>query len=800
MHKKTICLFLLAILAGIFSMRSLANEPQTAIPPALSGADWIIGGSSQELPVFRKVFELTQPAENIDSATASICGLGFYQLDINGQTVSAPMSPGWTNYRKTCLFNQWDVKKQLRSGTNVLGVWLGNGFFNVKGGRYVKFTGSFGQPQWIGRLDITFKDGSRQILVSDPSWKTAAGPITFSCVYGGEDWVLSKDLTDWNSTEFNDESWTAASLSAAPPAGQLKPQEHPDIFVAEVLKPEKVQTLPDGRIEADFGYNFSGRPRLTFLGKPGTTVTVTLAETKNNPWRGHSYSITFPKDFDTKCAPIVFVPHFTYWGFQYLYVSGASLDAQNTPDEQMPVLACVEAEFTTSSSVKAGEFSSSAPWLNDIEAMIARSVRSNLQHVLTDCPHREKLGWLEVAHLMGPSIMYRFNIHQLYRKVCMDISEAQLPNGMVPDIVPEYVRFQGGFFESPEWSSSTVQIPWLLYRFYGDTEILARQYETMEKYMAYFVSTRNEQGLAKAGLGDWYDWSEAKGHPGYSHLTPRELPATAFLANNAQLMSRISLLLDKPERAEYYDTLAKEASDAFRKAYYDPETGIIAQDSQAGYAFALAFHLIPEEQRPRVMQKFLESIERMEYRPTTGEVAFVYLLRTLMEEDRNDVIARIIMRRTSPGYVNMLENFGMKTLSEAWNRPGSSMNHWMFGHAQEWFTAGLLGIRQTEDSCGFQEFLLTPKPCTQISDADGWYDSPNGRIESRWKCGNGTFFWTFTVPEDTTAIVQVPVDDERSGVTFSDGVSRESDYRPGCRVYRLSSGKYEVRSQFTARK
>ncbi|MBO5438696.1 MAG: alpha-L-rhamnosidase N-terminal domain-containing protein, partial [Thermoguttaceae bacterium] len=140
----------------------MANEPQTEIPPALSGADWIIGGSSQELPVFRKVFELKQPAENIDSATASICGLGFYQLDINGQTVSAPMSPGWTNYRKTCLFNQWDVKKQLRSGTNVLGVWLGNGFFNVKGGRYVKFTGSFGQPQWIGRLDITFKDGSRQ--------------------------------------------------------------------------------------------------------------------------------------------------------------------------------------------------------------------------------------------------------------------------------------------------------------------------------------------------------------------------------------------------------------------------------------------------------------------------------------------------------------------------------------------------------------------------------------------------------------------------------------------------------------
>ncbi len=792
--NRTVNFIIVFLLAVTYSMNSLADQPQTTIPPELVGAQWISGDCSHGLPVFRKAFALSQPAENVVSATASVCGLGFYQLDVNGETVSAPMSPGWTNYNRTCLFNQWDVKKQIRSGVNVLGVWLGNGFYNVKGGRYVKYKGSFGQPQWIGRIVVTFKDGAEQTIVSDESWKTTNGPISFSCVYGGEDWILSQSLVGWNSYPYNDDNWNAAALSSVPPAGQLRRQEHPNIYVAEVLKPESVQTLPDNRIEANFGYNFSGRPRLTIIGKPGKTVTVTLAETKGNPWKGHSYSITFPDDFDAARNPVVFVPHFTYWGFQFIYISGATLNDDNS---DLPIVKTIEAEFTTSSSAKAGEFHSSAPWLDDIEAMISRSVRSNLQHVLTDCPHREKLGWLEVAHLMGPSIMYRFNIHQLYRKTCRDISEAQLPSGMVPCTAPEYVRFGGGFFESPEWSASTVQIPWLLYKFYGDTEILSRQYETMEKYMAYFASTRNSQGLAKAGLGDWYDWSEAKGHPGYAHLTPRELTATAFLVNNAQLMSRISTILGKPDKAAFYNALADEAAAAFRKAYYNPETGVVATDSQASYAFALAFHLVPDNQRPKVMKKFIESIERMEYRPTTGEVAFVYLLRTLMEENRSDVIAKIIMRKSSPGYVNMLENYGMKTLSEAWNRPGSSMNHCMFGHAQEWFTAGLLGIRQTKSSCGFKEILLAPQPCEQITDASGWYDSPNGRIESSWKCADGTFFWTFTVPENTTAVVCVPVENEQSGVAFSDGAIRYSDYRNGCRVYRLVPGKYEVKSKLT---
>ena len=793
-HVKKTARFVYVLALFVFCSCGLnaAAQDGSPVPDAFSGASWMTADSTGAMPVFRKALTLKQPVEQIASASAYVCGLGFYQLDVNGVTVSAPLSPSWTNYNKSCMFNQWDIKTCLKN-ENVFALWLGNGFFNVKGGRYVKYTRSFGTPQFIFRAEIKYKDGSAETILSDESWKTAPGPIQFSCVYGGEDWRLSPKLDSWNLAGFDDSAWETAKKSASAPQGKLIPQIDPDITVVKTMTPEAVEVLPDGKIEANFGYNFSGRPRLTIIGKPGKSITITLAERKGLPWGGHSYTIQFADDFDSKTNPVLFLPHFTYWGFQYMYISGAVLEGTESDE---PVIQRVEAEFLSTSSSRVGEFHSSALWLNDIEAMIDRSVRSNLQHVLTDCPHREKLGWLEVSHLMGPSIMYRFDVEKLYSKICHDISESQLPSGMVPDISPEYTRFSRGFFESAEWSAATVQIPWLLYRFYSNTEILEKQYPVMEKYMSYFASTRNENGLAKAGLGDWYDWSERRGHAGYSQHTPGELTATAFLIDNARIMSKISALLHKPDRAEYYAALAQQGAADFLKAYYNSQTGVVARDSQAAYAFALAFEIIPQTDRAKVMKNLIAAIERENYRPTTGEVSFVYLLRVLMKENRGDVIAKMIMRQSSPGYVNMLVNHKMKTLSETWDKPGSSMNHCMFGHAQEWFTAGLLGIRQSDDSTGFNDIILCPEPSKEIPNAAGYFDSRAGRISSDWNVFQGKFNWKFSVPAGAKATVFVPVVNEKAAVRFSGEKSYPSQWNAGKRVFQLPTGEYELQSEW----
>ncbi|MDR1290548.1 MAG: family 78 glycoside hydrolase catalytic domain, partial [Planctomycetaceae bacterium] len=487
--------------------------------------------NAEPLPIFRKSFHVAQNSKTVKTAFVHICGLGHYELRLNGMKVGQSfIDPGWTNYRKTCLYSSYDVTSRLRGGENVFGVLLGNGMYNVAGGRYTKFKGSFGLPKLIAQLEITYNDGTSETVATDESWQCSLGAITFSCVYGGEDFDATRLENGWDSPKFNvaqNTRWQPAIL-AEPPEGTLRAQEAPPIIVAETLKPVSVTRLKNGHYLADFGYNFSGRPRIWLRGSAGSKVTVRTGELANRIWQGHSYTYTlagngrnlplenagdlsYNNQTDKELELIL--PKFSYFGFQFLQIEGVVREEDRTDvDKGLPELVGVAADFTTSASAKAGEFHCSNEMFNEIDAMIERSVRSNLQSVLTDCPHREKLGWLEVAHLMSPSIMSRFDVQNLYRKICRDTTESQLDNGLVPDIAPEYTRFKGGFFESPEWGSSAVLIPYILSQVYGDREIVARQRETMKRYIDYLASTRNDQGLVKAGLGDWYDWTPAKGH------------------------------------------------------------------------------------------------------------------------------------------------------------------------------------------------------------------------------------------------------------------------------------------------
>ena len=348
----------------------------------------------------------------------------------------------------------------------------------------------------------------------------------------------------WDQPGFDDGQWQAATVVDGP-GGRIVPANSPPIKVVRHLEPVSVTKLPDGRYEVDLGENLSSRPTLTVKGKRGARVTVETAEFRGKPWPGHSYTYTLKGSLE----PESFVPRFTYFSFQYLYISGVAWGDDVESAGDLPELVDVGADFISSCGPRIGAFACSNPLLNDIDAMIDRSVASNLQHVLTDCPHREKLGWLEVSHLMGPSILFHYDMGELYRKICRDTTESQLENGSVPDIAPEYVRFKSGFFESPEWGSASVQIPWLLYRWHGDEQILREQYPTMAGYTDYLAGTRNEAGLVKGGLGDWYDWTPENGHMGPSQLTPAELPATCMLYDNARILQQAATMQGKADEA-----------------------------------------------------------------------------------------------------------------------------------------------------------------------------------------------------------------------------------------------------------
>jgi alpha-L-rhamnosidase len=745
------------------------------------------------LPIFRKSFQVAKPVKR---TIVHICGLGHYEMSINGRRVGDnEIDPGWTNYKKTCLYSTYDVTSMLKPGENVIAVSLGNGMYNVPGGRYTKFKGTFGPPKLICRMHITFNDGSTSIISSDETWEYALGPIVFTCIFGGEDYDARREQAGWDSPGFDDKSWAAAEVCDGP-GGKLVAQYAPPVKVADYLPAVSIQRLENDQYEVDCGINLSARPLIKVRGPSGSQVVITCAERRGETWTkrgGHSYTYTLKGQGDE-----VFRPRFTYFSFQYLYISGVERPDDANSVGKLPMLLEAGSEFLTSSAADVGDFKCSNALFNDIDVMIDHSVRSNLQSVVTDCPHREKLGWLEVPHLMGPSILYHYDVYNLYRKICRDTTDSQLDDGLVPNIAPEYTRFKDAFFESPEWGSTCVQVPDLLHKWYGDNFTEEQQYETMKRYTLYLASSRNEEGLVKPGLGDWYDWTPEKGHVGVSQLTPAELPATVFLYDNALILARVAKKMGKKTDAKNFDKLAKRVRQDFIKAYYKPAECSVATGSQASLATALHFGLVPEEDREKVLDNLVAELEKWQYRQTTGEICFRMLVQALAEGGRSDVVYRMINRTDVPGYGNMLK-LGFKTLSERWDKPGSSMNHCMFGHIQEWFQKSIVGIQQAPNSVGFKHILLRPEPVGDLTSASGYYDSIHGRIESRWQIENGRFYWHVTIPPNTTAEVQVP--------TTGDGEVTESDVpaekgqgikflrrEHNRMVYEVGSGDYEFQS------
>lgn len=354
---------------------------------------------------------------------------------------------------------------------------------------------------------------------------------------------------------------------------------------------------------------------------------------------------------------------------------------------------------------------------------------------------------------MGPSILLNYDMGALLRKICRDTTESQLENGLVPDIAPEYVRFNGGFFESPEWGSACVQLPWLIHGWYGDERILEEQYPTMARYTDYLAGTRDANGLAKGGLGDWYDWTPERGHIGPSQLTPKELPATCMLYDNARILRHAATMQGNMAEARKWEDLMHEVRHDFLAAYYDRQTRTVATGSQCALALGLYFGLVPDEDRDAVLTHLVRNLEAAQYRPSTGEVSFRYLVLALAQAGRSDVVYRMINRTDPPGYGCMLKQ-GLKTLSERWDRPGSSLNHCMFGHIQEWFQQYLLGIRQAPGSVGYQKVLIDPFIPDDLEWARGSFDSPNGRIDVAWIRKGRTVEVTVKAEKATVVIPQ----------------------------------------------
>ncbi len=706
------------------------------------------------LPIFRREFTV---GPGLQRALIYICGLGEYELTANGAKVgNALLAPGWTKYDKTCLYDTLDLTASLTNGNNAVGVMLGNGMYNVQPtSRYTKFTGSYGPPKVIAQIELFYTNGTTQIIPSDAQWQTTSGPITYSQVYGGEDYDARLVQSGWDQAGFNAASWSAAVVTNGP-GGTLRGESHaaPPVVATQILQPIQTNVLSSSSIVYDLGQNAAIIPQLTAQGPAGSVIQITPAELTNADGTVNRTSVGGGTAYWSYTlagtGTETWMPKFYYHGCRYLQVALIAAPGST----QLPAATALSGVVIQSDSTNVGDFSCSYDLFNRIRTLIRWAQRNNLISILTDCPHRERLGWLEQYNLHGPSLRYEFDVGQLFSKTMQDMADSQTASGLQPSIAPEYVVFGGGFRDSPEWGSSVIIVPWQHYLFTGDNSLLKNYYSAMTNYFGYL----NHQAVNyflnyPNGLGDWYDIGPNA--PGYSQGTPISLTADAYYCMDAQILGQVAAVLGKSGDAAQFNTLATNIGAAFNTTYYSPTNGYYATGSQTAQALPLYLGLVSPTNQASVVSALVANVNSQGL--TAGDIGHRYLLRALADMGRSDVVFKLHSGTNDPGYGYIL-NQGATALTEAWDaNPSDSQDHFMLGHITEWFYHDLAGIQYDPALPGFQHVIIKPAFVGNITWVNASYDSVRGTIVSNWLLTNNTATINVTIPIGSTGSIELPL-------------------------------------------
>lgn len=760
--------------------------------------EWIVAPWQSEALLLRREFS-SRPG--LRRALVHLCGLGQYELTINGdKSTDHVLAPGWSKYNRTCLYETHDITDLVQQGQNAIGVALGNGMYHTeRRNRFSKFQGTFGPLRVCGQIELEYEDGTREIVPTDESWRVSRGPVTYNDIYGGEDFDARLVEEGWNRAGFSDVHWTPAVILVRP-SGKLRglTSSAPPLKPIESILPVSVNTITESQDVIDFGQNASYMPRITISGSAGSTVRLTHAEVLHDDGsinrgtcggnRGPAYW-QYTKSTD---EPETWFPQFFYAGCRYLQVDKIPAEEGG----QLPKLEDCEAVVVHSSACPVGNFECANELINRIRSLVRWAQRSNMVSVLTDCPHREKLGWLEQYHLNGPAIRYEFDVDRIFAKGMRDMADSQLENGLVPNIAPEYVVFPGTFRAAAEWGAAVILVPWQQYQFTGDTKLLEDYYGQMQRYLDYLGSQAFDY-IVSEGLGDWYDLGPG-GRPGFAKLTKPPVTATAFYCYDAKIMSEIAKLLGKEDDAQKYAELATAIREAWRNEFRN-EDGTYAENSQCVNAMGLEMDLVEEQDREQVLAALVDDIRKNGNATTAGDVGHRFMILALAHGGQSDLFYKMINQDDRPGYGYQLKK-GATSLTEAWDaNHNASHNHFMLGHVTEWLYGHLVGIRSDPHAPGFKKIIIAPTPVGDLQWAEASYESLHGPISVRWDRNGQKFTLKVGIPANTTATVHVPADAESAITVNGDASENAKRVSMSVRddeeaVFEIESGEYSFRS------
>lgn len=706
---------------------------------------------------FRKEF---QTPKKVQYATASIIGLGLYELYINGKKVGEDvLSPTATDYTKNVKYNTLDVTRYLRDGTNTVGAILGNGrFFAMRQHNKPYKIKTFGFPKMLLNIHIVYTDGSTANVDTDNSWKgTADGPIRTNNEYDGEEYNATKEMPGWNANGFDDSRWLKAEF-VQEPTGAYEAQMNENIKVMNTLKPVTISKLPGGRYVADMGQNMVGWLQIRVKGQKGQQLKLRFAESLQD--NGELFTANLR---DAKCTDLytlkgsgleTWEPTFVYRGFRYVEISGYSY---------APTVNDFTGKMVYDNMKTAGTFESSNPLLNRIFKNAWWGIAGNYKGIPLDCPQRnERQPWLGDRGTVAHGENFLFDNGRFYAKWLQDIRYAQKEDGAIPDVAPAFWRY---YSDNMTWPGTMLLVSEMLYNQTGDVSVIRDNYPAMKKWLAYMKDRyMQDYILTKDSYGDWclppLTIEAGKGKSADKKY-PSELISTAYYYHFMQLMMAFSKVSGNDNDYKEFEELAAQIKGAFHQKFYN-EKGYYASNALTDNIIPLYFGMVPKDKAEEVFKHIVYTVEvTNKGHLSNGLVGVQWLMRCLNDYGRPDLAYTIATQKSYPGWGYMIEN-GATTIWELWNGNTAdpkmnSQNHvMMLGDLLIWYYENLAGIKAA--SPAFERIKMKPELISGLNSINACYHSVYGDIKSSYTRTPGQFKWNITIPVNTTAVVYVPAD------------------------------------------
>jgi len=703
----------------------------------------------------RKDFELSN---DVASARLYITAKGVFDVAINGENISDDvMPPGYTPYKKRIETITYDVGNLIESGQNTIGIEVASGWHSSRLGWRKALWVDTETPKVLCQLEMTMKDGSKEMIVSDETWKgTTNGPIRLSEIYDGETYDANLEMPNWTTNNFSDKNWEKVNTFPITDEIRLEPKRHTPVKSKIELATKEIITK-ENTVIFDLQQNMVGVPLLKVPMKKGETLKIRFAEmlspdgsfyTKNYRTAQSTNYYTASKD-----GLIEWKPKFTFHGFRYVELSG--FDASQEPSKDW-----VKGLVQYSDFEKNGTFTSSHEKLNQLQSNIVWGLRGNFFDIPTDCPQRdERMGWTGDAQVFGPTSMFNADVYKFWASWMQSVRESQFKDGGVPWVVPD-VLFNNKV--SAGWGDVCTIIPWKIYQRTGDKSILEENFEMMKGWVAYHQKNSKNM-ISKMGFfGDWLQPYPENGNNRGD--TKQSVIGTAFFAHSAKLTAKTAKALGKEKEFQKYENLYKEVSKRFANQFFD-ENGKVknATETQTTYLLALAFGMLPAQKQEGAKVQLLKKIAEADNHLRTGFLGTPLLSEVLDETGEIDLMYTLLFKETYPSWFYSI-NQGATTIWERWNsyskKDGfnpqnmNSLNHYAYGAIGEWMYERIGAIAPLE--AGYKVIRIAPKPRKPLTSASTELETPYGKAASSWKINEGQFTLNVTIPPNTTAKVVVP--------------------------------------------